>query len=339
MHTNYTRKQQTTPRWASDVPDNQIKWFYPDVFIRGELNGVQGIPGDGKSWLMCELAAKTSTGGEVQCITDEFDTVNLPYGNVLYLSGDDAPELLKKRFQLCGADLNNIAFAPEGTLPQIGSAELETLFKEVRPTLCVIDTLQHFIYGASSNSMTSMTIALQPLQKIARSYNTTVIIIMHTSKSAAKGNGGDSTGFYIGSYAIAGIFRTLWTLGRMRDENRKPLPTRALCLSKNNYVESDPPALLFELENGFHWCGIDHDLTAEDLYNKNASRGRPPEKREEAKLVVLKILEDMEKIPSTELEQLVIEETGCHANTVTAAKKDIGVKSVQSGGQWYSTLE
>jgi hypothetical protein len=63
-------KSPITPLLAADVEDKPTEWFYPNVFVRGELNGIQGIPGDGKTWLMCELAAKTSVGGEVQGIEE-----------------------------------------------------------------------------------------------------------------------------------------------------------------------------------------------------------------------------------------------------------------------------
>jgi hypothetical protein len=89
---------------------------------------------------------------------------------------------------------------------------------------------------------------------------------MHISKFAAQGNRGDSTPHSIGSYAIAGIFRTLWTLGRLKDEQGKPTNQRAPCASKNNHAESGPPALLFELHGGFHWDGVNADIFAEDLY-------------------------------------------------------------------------
>ena len=134
-----------SPMWAAGVPDKPLEWFYPNVFVRGELNGVQGIPGDGKTWLMCEIAAQASVGGIVQGVADESDCAELPCGNVLYLSGDDAPERLKERLVSRGADLSKIAFAPEGSLPQIGSPEMEQLFEQIQPALCVIDTLQHFV--------------------------------------------------------------------------------------------------------------------------------------------------------------------------------------------------
>ena len=317
------------PAWAVDVPDKPLEWFYTNVFVRGELNGVQGIPGDGKTWLMCELAAQTSVGGLVQGTLGENDIAELPLGKVLYLSGDDAPERLKERLIMCGADLSQVAFAPAGSLPQIGSPELAALFEQIHPALCIMDTLQHFIGGASCNDMGAITAALQPLQILARRYNTAVVAVMHISKFAAQGNGGDSTSFSIGSYAIAGIFRTLWTLGRLKEPDGKPSPLRALCVSKNNYAEFDPPALLFELRDGFRWSGVDFNLIAEDLYSKKKNKGRPVEKRDSVKSEIERLLCNGEPMLSAELEQKVIAATGCHAQTVKAAKKDLGVNSFQ----------
>ncbi|MCL1821090.1 MAG: helicase RepA family protein [Oscillospiraceae bacterium] len=326
------------PVWAVSVPDKPLDWFYPNVFVRGELNGIQGMPGDGKTWLMCEISAQTSVGGIVQGVVDENDCAELPCGNVLYLPGDDAPERIKERLISRGADLSKVAFAPDGTLPQIGSPELEQLFEQIQPTLCVIDTLQHFCGKASASDMTAITTALQPLQTLARKYNTAVVVIMHVSKHAATGNSGDSTSYAIGSYAIAGIYRTLWTLGRLKEHDGKPSPTRALCQSKNNYAEFDPPALLFELRDGFRWMGVDADLTAEDLYNKKKPKGRPAEKKDGVKSETLRLLESGEPIPSAELEAVVCAATGCHVNTLAAVKKELGVESYQSGRQWFSRL-
>jgi hypothetical protein len=326
------------PLWAVGVPDRSLEWFYPNVFVRGELNGVQGIPGDGKTWLMCELAAQTSVGGIVQGVLGENDCAALPQGKVLYLSGDDAPERLKERLVSRGADLNNVAFAPENRLPQIGSSEMVALFEQIRPTLMIIDTLQHFINGASANDMSAITAALQPLQLLARHYSAAVVVVMHISKFAAQGNGGDSTSFSIGSYAIAGIFRTLWTLGRLKEESGKPGATRALCVSKNNYAEFDPPALLFELRDGFRWVGVDAGLIAEDLYSKKKSKGRPAEKRDSVKDEIQRLLGNGEPMPATELERKVCEVTGCSARTLKTAKDDLDVESYQSGRQWFSRL-
>jgi hypothetical protein len=326
------------PLWASNVPVTPLEWFYENVFVRGELNGVQGIPGDGKSFLVCELASQTSVGGVVQGTRDENDVVELPQGNVLYFLGDDSPVRINERLLMCGGDLAKIAFQPEGTLPQIGSPEMAALFEQTRPTLCVIDTLQYFVNGANTNDMCAMTSALQPLQLLARRYNTAVVVIMHVGKYAAQGNSGDSTSFAIGSYAIAGIFRTLWTLGRLKDEEGKPTAQRALCVSKNNYVEQDPPALLFRLEDGFHWDGCNADIFAEDLFTKKNNKGRPVGKKDLVKGVIMRLLECGKPVPSAELEQKVTEITRCHVNTLAAAKKELGVESYQHERQWFCRL-
>jgi hypothetical protein len=331
-------KSPITPLLAADVEDKPTEWFYPNVFVRGELNGIQGIPGDGKTWLMCELAAKTSVGGAVQGIEGNDSTVQLPIGKVLYLSGDDSPERLKERLALCGGNLSEIAFPPEGMLPQIGSAELTELFAQIRPVLCIVDTLQHFINGVSMNDLAAITRALQPIQALARQFNTAIVSIMHVSKFAASGNAGDSSSFAIGSYAIVGLFRSLWTLGRLKDEHGKPSATRALCFSKSNYTEIDPPALLFELRDGFHWVGVDFDLLAEDLYTRSRLRGRPAEKRDAVKAEILRILGGGEAVLSSELEAEVCKATGCHINTLAMVKKELGVVSYQSGRLWYCRL-
>jgi hypothetical protein len=183
-----------------------------------------------------------------------------------------------------------------------------------------------------------MTAALQPLQFLARQYNTAVIVIMHVGKYAAQGNAGDSTSYAIGSYAIAGIYRTLWTLGRLKDEEGNPSKQRALCVSKNNYVEDDPPALLFLLENGFHWDGTNPNIFAEDLYTKKNNKGRPAGKGSMVKSVIERLLGGGEPMLSADLETKVCEIAGCHAQTLKAARKDLGVVSFQSGQKWYSRL-
>jgi hypothetical protein len=237
-----------------------------------------------------------------------------------------------------GANLTEIAFPPEGMLPQIGSAELTELFAQIRPVLCIVDTLQHFINGVSMNDLAAITKALQPIQALARQFNTAIVSIMHVSKFAASGNAGDSSSFAIGSYAIVGLFRSLWTLGRLKDEHGKPSATRALCFSKSNYAEIDPPALLFELRDGFHWVGVDFDLLAEDLYTRSRLRGRPAEKRDLVKEEILKILGSGEPVLSSVLEEEVCRGTGCHFQTLKAAKKELGVQSFQAGQKWYCRL-
>jgi hypothetical protein len=51
-----------------------------------------------------------------------------------------------------------------------------------------------------------------------------------------------------------------------------------------------------------------------------------------------RLLGNGEPMLSTELESEVCKVTGCHANTIAAAKKDLGVEARKIGNQWFSVL-
>jgi hypothetical protein len=112
-----------------------------------------------------------------------------------------------------------------------------------------------------------------------------------------------------------------------------------LCFSKSNYAEIDPPALLFELRDGFHWVGVDFDLLAEDLYCRAKLRGRPAEKRDLVKAEILRVLGSGEAVLSSVLEEEVCKATGCSQRTFKSAKDELGVFSFQSDRKWYSKIQ
>jgi hypothetical protein len=124
----------------------------------------------------------------------------------------------------------------------------------------------------------------------------------------------------------------------IKEQGGRPSPIRAICVSKNNYAEFDPPALLFELRDGFRWAVVDTEITAEDLYNKKKNKGRPAEKKDSVKTKILRLLGSGEPMLSAELEQKVIEAAACSTRTLKSAKEDLGVGSFQSGRQWFSVL-
>jgi hypothetical protein len=66
---------------------------------------------------------------------------------------------------------------------------------------------------------------------------------------------------------------------------------------------------------------VDFNLIAEDLYGKKKNNGRPAEKRDDVKSHILRLLENGEPMPSAKLENEVCKVTGCHPNTLAAAKR------------------
>jgi hypothetical protein len=286
------------------------------------------------------VVAAVSNGGDVQGVCGDMEA--LPSGKVLYLSGDDdISTTIVPRLMTFHADLKNIHFAPDGILPPIGGAEFAQLFEMVKPSLCIVDTLQHFLPPRTDvNSAISTTVALQPLKVLAEKYNCAVVVIQHISKVSASGNGGYSVNFGIGSAAVNGLFRSVWTLGRIKGDDGKPSITRALAPSKTNLVAGDPPSILFDLtlESGFEWAGVDGDLTAEQLYNPlKRPAHRPKDKREQAKELILDLLKNGGMV-SSKLQDYVIENIGCSKRTLESACAEIDLKRYKTGKVWYVSL-
>jgi|GEM_PF-962546 len=328
---------------ASDILPKEVEWLWGDVIIRGALNSIQGMPGVGKTFLLCALCAAVSTGQKIQSVSGSMESI--PRGSVLYLSGDDEPGIIVSRLKsMFDADLNAIHFAPGGALPVIGSDAMAQLFESTRPALVVLDTLQHFMDGKTdSNSANSATAAISPLKLLAEKYNAAVVVVQHINKQSASGNGGNSVSFGIGSSAINGLFRSVWTLGRVK-ENGNPTIYRAVAPSKTNYVVGDPPAIKFELseQNGFVWAGTDGLLTAEALYDiPKRNNHRPRDLRDDVKGKILELLQ-IEPMPAAELKTVVIEETGCSPRTFDSARAELtscgSIKIKKHGAGWLASL-
>jgi hypothetical protein len=321
---------------AADVKEKPVVWLWRNVFVRGGVNSIQGVAGMGKSFLLCAVSAAVSKGDSVQGVGGYMEA--LPQGKVLYISGDDdVATTLKPRLWALKANCDNIYFQPDGIFPVIGSVEFEQLVESVKPSLLILDTLQHFLPPRTElNSANNTTVALQPLKVLAEKHNCSVVVVQHISKVSASGNGGYSVNFGIGSSAINGIFRSVWTLGRKKDDEGKPSDIRALAPSKTNLVAGDPPSILFKLtlEGGFEWAGIDYDLTAEQLYSQpKRPAHRPATERDEAEEFISEVLRDGE-MKSEKLTQFAVEH-GISRNTLDRARKNLNVKSYKKGKCWY----
>jgi len=225
---------------------------------------------------------------------------------------------------------------PEGRIPIIGSSELEHLFQAHKPDIVVFDTVNYFVPPKSNmNSANDALGTLYPLKKLATKYKSTITLNTHVGKLAAAGNAGShSVNFGVGSVAISGMCRSIWTLGRVKDENGKPTYIRALCPSKNNLVAGDLPCLLFELspENGFLWAGLDYDLTATELYSSGEKSTRAP-KKTEAKAFITALLSDSDKLSKVVAQEAI--KAGISIETLNDAKKELNIISEKRGDAWW----
>ena len=93
----------------SDVQSQTVDWRWYPFIPYGKLSIVQGDPGDGKSTLILNIAAKLSMG---ECI-DENMNITEPV-NVIYQTAEDGlADTVKPRLEAANADCSRISIIDE----------------------------------------------------------------------------------------------------------------------------------------------------------------------------------------------------------------------------------
>lgn len=294
-----SRYPSARERMFSDIADvevEKVEWLYAPYLPRGVLVMLDGRPGLGKSNFVAALAAALTTGR--QLVWSE----SAPRGRLVILSAeDDAARILKPRLLANGANVSpgQIRFAQE--LFSLDEKGIELLRAEVasfQPDLVVIDPIIAFIgAGAELNKATDMTRFMTEIDKIAREFNCTILIIRHLRKSGD----GDAMMQGIGSVAIAGRVRSMLVMGKHPDDPK----VRAVAHAKSNYGP-EGKTFTFTLSDGdvpaVQWLGIDETLDADHLVQPSTPNGpgRPPEQSEAVRMFLETYLAETER-PSTEV--------------------------------------
>jgi hypothetical protein len=340
---NQRKTQEVKPliKNASDIESAPIPWLIKNFIARRGISSVQGLPDSGKTFFTLNLVATVAMGGVFP--DDNFHMERIPQGCVLYANFDDSLEYtVKPRLERMGVTaeaFDNISFVPSESGLTFQDPRLREAFEQVRPDLAVFDTLQHFI-GASVdlNRANETNAALINLKNLCEEFDTAAVVVQHVNKQSSSGTGGASVCWGIGSVAINGLFRAVWTLGKVTKEGAPPY-RRALAPTKTNLLPSTPPARLYDLdpEYGFMWTGVDNEITAQDLRggDKKAAH-RPADRRSEAEEFLLEALGGG-AIKSSELSRLA-SERGISRNTLDRARQSLYVTSYRDDKEWYVSL-
>ncbi|MDR2593030.1 MAG: AAA family ATPase [Chitinispirillales bacterium] len=329
------RRVQT--KRLSDVTRKERSWLWGNVLLRGELNSIQGVPGVGKSFIIAAIAAAVSSGGKLPTVSakEEYATSAMSVvelGKVAILTDEDDPSVIAERIETLGGDLNEVIIIDEDeSIPHIQSDELETLFDDFKPALLIYDTLQASLPpDININAANEARSAFGRVLRLARKHNTCVLFIQHINKKSSHEGGGHSVFYGVGSGAINGLFRTVWTLGRVLDDEGKETSGRALIVSKSNYAKGQMPAVRFSLTfaGGFQWGEVDYDISTHDLFGKRAV-GRPNQCNA-AKAFIEEYLSGGMK-PAEEV-KAVAERNGIKKDLFYKAARELGGKYERVGG-------
>ena len=191
----------------SEVESQQIKWLWYPFIPYGKLTIVQGDPGDGKTTLVLNIAAKLSKGEGL----DSKMKLTEPL-NVIYQSAEDGlADTVKPRLETAGANCENISVIDESikSLSMIDE-RLEEAVIRTKAKLLILDPIQAYLGGGMdmnrANEARDMT---KKLATLAEKYQCAIVLVGHMNKAA--GNKAAYRG--MGSIDFFAVARTSDTSG------------------------------------------------------------------------------------------------------------------------------
>jgi hypothetical protein len=253
----------------ADVEAREIEWLWPGRVALGRITLLVGKPGEGKSFLTTDMAARISTG------TRWPDGSECPAGSVILVSAEDDPgDTIKPRLDAHHADARRVHLLSavrridaEGkqhdvlfTLEDV--AALEAALKQHPDCkLIVVDPIGSFLGGdTDSHRDNEVRGVLAPVAMLAEKYGPAVLVVAHRRK----GGGGSADDAALGSRAFTGIARAVWHLSR-DGEN----PRRRLLLAGKNNLAPEGDGLAFNIVGeppAIEWEGAPVKMSADEAF-------------------------------------------------------------------------
>lgn len=241
------------------VQPEPIVWIWEGRIARGKFTLIDGDPGEGKSLVTLDIAARLSRGRPMP----EQQTAEYAPSKVLFLlCEDDLADTVAPRLIAAGADRRNVEVIP-GLLKIPQQLDIiEAHVKEVGALLLVLDPLNGYIDGrVNTHNDHQLRSALTPLVQMAARMGVAVVGVRHLNKQVggpAKYRGG-------GSVAYIGLARSALMVGIDPDDQT----ARILAPSKGN-LSIRPRSLRFRIvetedkQPRIDWLGP-CDITADRL--------------------------------------------------------------------------
>lgn len=308
----------------SEIDSQDVEWLWYPFIPYGKLTIIQGDPGDGKTTLVLNIAAKLSKG---EGLDGEMKVQEPVY--VIYQTAEDGlADTVKPRLEMAGADCDKILVIDESDKSlSMTDERLEEALIKTKARVLILDPIQAYLGGGMdmnrANEARDMT---KRLGALAEKYQCAILLIGHMNKAA--GNKAAYRG--MGSIDFFAVARSVLLVGRVEGEAN----IRAVVQIKNN-LAAFGHAKAFELsEDGFRWIG-DYDITADEVLGGIAPKAN---KLEQAKQMLRELSETSNAVQSKEVFDMA-EEQGISKRTLENAKKELGIRAKKINNSWYWELD
>lgn len=308
----------------SEIQSQEIEWLWFPYIPYGKLTIIQGDPGDGKTTLVLNLAAKLSKGE----VLDKNMDIKEPITVIYQTAEDGLADTVKPRLELAGADCEQIIIIDESDKSlSMADERLEEAIQTTGAKLLILDPIQAYLGGGMdmnrANEARDMT---KKLGALAEKYKCAIVLIGHMNK--ASGNKAAYRG--MGSIDFFAVARSVLLVGRIEGEPN----IRAVVQIKNNLAAFGHPKAFALSEAGFRWLG-DYDITADEILGGIAPKAN---KLEQAKQLLRELAETSNAVQSNEIFDMA-EEQGISKRTLESAKKELGIRAKKINNSWYWELD
>ena len=308
-------KEQSKPETVkiirmSDVELTPVDWLWKPYLPFGKLSGLQGNPGEGKTYFAMHLAA-ACTNGKLLPNMERME----PF-NVIYQTAEDGlGDTVKPRLIEAGADLDRVLVIDDSEVQLTLSDErIEKAIIENNARLVIIDPIQAYL-GADvdMNRANEVRPIFMRLGQVAQRTGCAILLIGHLNKAA----GMQSLQRGLGSIDIAAAVRSVMFIGKLKHD-----PTMRILTHEKSSLAPPGVSLAFSLgdEGGFRWVG-EYDITADEMLS-----GIEPQretKTQQAKDLICTLLAGGKQVLSEDIDKAALER-GIPGRTVRDAKRELG---------------
>ena len=230
----------------NQIPEKEITWLWSGFMAAGTVVTLDGDPGQGKSTVMLDIAARVSTGQPMPGC----DERRTPASIIIMSAEDDSESKIGPVLRLAGADKARIVNQPmkldyDGPPTMITVKDIDILRREIVRTdakLVIVDPLTGYLPSSretDSHKDQDIRKVLGPLSQLANETSVCIVGIRHLNKT------GGSNPLYRGggSIAIGGGARTVIMAGAERDDETR----HVLAVAKSN-VGPRLPSITYYIE-------------------------------------------------------------------------------------------
>jgi hypothetical protein len=333
---------------VDDVQETAIRWLWPGRVPLGRITMLVGRPGEGKSFLTTDMAARVTRGLSWP------DGTDCPDGSVLVISAEDDPrDTIRPRLRAHGADLKRVHLFSMVRRPDAEGRPYETMFTlaDVEALdaaltshpdcrLVVVDPIGSFLGGGTdAHRDNDVRSVLVPVTVLAERHNVAVLVVAHRRKSF----GPNADDMALGSRAFTAVARAVWHL--TRDPENK---ARRLLLTGKSNIAAEQAGLAFTIVSepgglpSIAWEPGPIDMTADQAMQRENEAGSEPGRTalQKATTWLQAALADG-PLPSAEVTSLAVAR-GVSERTLQRAKESLGVRAFRKGSGggavWYCSL-